>query len=245
MKFYLGSPRVPWLGEVDFPLFLSRRILRYRRWLPHATCDWVLDSGAFSELALNGRWNLTAEAYAEEVRILSIEVGRMDWAASMDYMCEPWILRLTKLTVEQHQLLTVQNFLRLRQELGTLVVPVLQGYRYDDYLRCVEMYDKAGVDLESENIVGLGSVCKRQATGQIKHIVEALYNLGLKLHGFGVKRQGLALYGHMLSSADSMAWNFKASKEPALEGCNHKHCTNCLRYATKWREELLAGSYVS
>lgn len=241
MKFYLGAPQVPWLEKAGFPLFMSRRVLRYRRWLPEATCDWVLDSGAFSELLLNGQWNLTAKAYAEEVRILSIEVGRMQWAASMDYMCEPHILRLTGLTIEEHQLRTVRNFLELREELGDLVVPVLQGMRRDDYLRCVEMYDEARVDLKTEKIVGLGSVCRRQATGQIRDIVKSLFDLGLSLHGFGVKKQGLALYGHMLTSADSMAWSFNASKEPPLEGCSHKHCTSCLAYATKWRNELLCA----
>lgn len=53
-------------------------------------------------------------------------------------------------------------------------------------------------------LVGLGSVCRRQSTAEIGIIAGTLHAMGLKLHGFGVKREGLARYGHCLSSSDSM-----------------------------------------
>ena len=97
-------------------------------------------------------------------------------------MCETTALKSTGLTVHDHQVLTVDNFLELRQLLGEVVVPVLQGWEYDDYHRCVEMYDKAGVDLSSEPTIGLGSVCRRHALKEITHIITSLQPL--KLHWF-------------------------------------------------------------
>ena len=55
--------------------------------------------------------------------------------------------------------------------------------------------------------VGLGSVCRRQATVEISCLVHELV-LGQELdnlHGFGMKIEGLAGVGYLLRSADSRA----------------------------------------
>jgi hypothetical protein len=69
--------------------------------------------------------------------------------------------------------------------------------------RCIDLYAQAGVRLADYPLVGLGSVCRRQATGEITEIVRSL-GVVLRLHGFGVKTSGLASYGRWLHSADSM-----------------------------------------
>jgi hypothetical protein len=84
-------------------------------------------------------------------------------------------------------------------------------------------------------------VCRRQSTAEIAVIVTELDRRGLKLHGFGVKTGGLHLYGHLLTSADSMAWSYAARRALALPGCTrHKNCANCLTYATRWRAGVLS-----
>ena len=118
---------------------------------------------------------------------------------------------------------------------------MVQGWRLADYLACLELYASAGVDLAALPRVGLGSVCRRQSTAEIAVIVTELARRGLRLHGFGVKTGGLHLYGHLLASADSMAWSYAARRAPALPGCTgHKNCANCLTYATRWRAGVLA-----
>ena len=120
---------------------------------------------------------------------------------------------------------------------------MVQGWQLADYLACVQLYRAAGVDLTRERLIGLGSVCRRQSTGQIAVIVAALAALGLRLHGFGIKITGLHLYGHLLASADSMAWSYAARRAPALPGCTgHPNCANCLTYATRWRIRILAAT---
>jgi hypothetical protein len=66
-------------------------------------------------------------------------------------------------------------------------VTVLQGWGLDDYPRCVELYQRAGIDLTAEPLVGVGSLCQRQATGEIEVIVPLTAVAGAPPHGFGVK----------------------------------------------------------
>jgi hypothetical protein len=242
VTFYLGSHQPHWLWRVDFPLFVSHRQLSRRpRRLRPATCRWALDSGGFSELTLHGRWLTEPETYAAAVANYADALGGLDFAAPMDWMCEPFMIERTGLSVAEHQYRTVANYLHLRELAPALpFVPVLQGWRVADYLACAELYRSAGVDLAALPRVGLGSVCRRQSTREIAAVVSALAALDIRLHGFGVKTGGLRSYGHLLHSADSMAWSYSARRAPALPGCaGHRNCANCLAYASAWRHNLL------
>lgn len=239
MRFYLGTHRPHWLGLTDVPLFVSRRTLAGRATFPRASGPWALDSGGYTELAGTGRWSVSVADYAEEVLLYAAEVGRLDFAAPMDWMCEPSIRERTGLTVEQHQRNTCANFDYLRYRLGDLVVPVLQGWEPDDYLRHVEMYGRYRVNLDAEPVVGVGSVCRRHADGSILKALRPLLGLGLSLHAFGVRGDVLRAVHDQLGSADSMAWSFDARYASPLRGCTHARCANCLRYALRWRERLL------
>lgn len=250
--FFLGTHQPGWLSQQTVPLFVSDRRLRDYKTLPRSAGSWALDSGGFTELSAYGTWahGPTPAEYVARVHRYDTEVGNLCWAAPQDWMCEPFITAKTGLTVEQHQALTVSNFVLLKTlwaRLDTIAdspfIPVLQGYAIADYQRCADMYATAGVDLEEQFLVGLGSVCRREATDEIGAVVESLHPL--PLHGFGVKTAGLRLYGHLLESADSMAWSFSARRDPALPECavdgRHINCANCPRYALRWRERILAS----
>ncbi|MEU9578759.1 DUF7221 family queuine tRNA-ribosyltransferase-like protein [Streptomyces chilikensis] len=146
--------------------------------------------------------------------------------------------------VALHQMATVTNLLDLRELAPDLPwMPVLQGWTLDHYRRCADLYAQAGIDLTAEPIVGLGSVCRRQATSEIDEIVATFHARGLRLHGFGVKTQGLGDYGSELASADSMAWSFAARRAEPLPGhdARHKNCANCPDWALRWRQGVLAA----
>ncbi len=240
MKFYLGTHKVAqhW-WEHRVPLFVSRRTLTGRKTLPEARSHWALDSGGFTELEKYGEWRTKPSEYIDDVDRFQREMGHLEWVAPMDWMCEPFMLKKTGLRLHDHQILTVRNFIRLRAYLGALVVPVLQGWTLDDYLECWEMYDENGVDLEREPIVGLGSVCRRQGTSEAGLIVRSLASDGLRLHYFGAKVTGLDKFHDVLASADSLAWSYQARREHPMAGCHHKACSNCSRYALRWRSRLL------
>jgi hypothetical protein len=243
VEFYLGTDNPRWLEVAGVRLFVSHIRLRPRKRLPVAVAPWALDSGGFTQLKDHGKWLVGPDEYIEAVYRYRDGIGLLEWAAPQDWMCEPWIIAKTGLTVEQHQRNTVENFLYLLDKAPDLpFIPVLQGWTREDYSRCIRMYASAGVDLTRAPIVGVGSVCRRQKTYEINNLMAYLYDgAGLSMHGFGVKTLGLSAYSRYLTSADSMAWSFTARRDPVrLPGCPHEKCVHCLKWALVWRERVLA-----
>jgi len=243
--FYLGTPEPNWLGRVSVPLIVSKRKVGGVKTLPRALGRWALDSGGFSELSINGSYSFTPKEYVSVVRRVATEIGNMDWAAIMDWMCEDIMLKKTGLSIQDHQRLTCESY----DELTYLApeinwVPVLQGKTISDYLRHVDMYTDRNVDLSQLSLVGVGSVCRRQKTIQVGMIFAWLKDRNIRMHGFGVKSGGLNLYKQYLVSADSHAWSLAARyKNTKTMECTHKSptCTGCLNYALRWREEVLSN----
>ena len=241
-NFYLGVCEPNWLKTARVPLFVSRRrLLRVKRGPPRARCAWALDSGGFSELSMYGEWRTSLTQYVAEVDWIQSEIGGLDWAAQQDWMCEPFIIAKTGLSVEIHQRNTVENYLELMSVAPESPwVPVLQGYTLEEYLAHEDMFRRAGVRLAGLPLVGIGSICRRQHTTEAARIISTVAALGINLHGFGLKTQALQRIHLLLHSADSMSWSFTARRERIqLPGCTHKTCGNCLRYALVWRKRLI------
>lgn len=242
-RFYLGThmPSQPWFDEA-VPLFVSRVRLAQRKRLPRARAPWALDSAGFTALHTGG-YPLTVAEYAAEVLRYRDEIGHLAWAACMDYMCEPSVLAKTGLTVRGHQERTIANFLQLRDLVGMLAAPVLQGWERGEHEQHIAMYAAYGVDLFAEPIVGVGSICRRNQDAQIAAIVRPLAAAGLRLHGFGIRTRALAMLADDLTSADSMAWS-AAGRRMQLAGCHgrgHKNEANCRRWAMLWRDQQIAA----
>ena len=178
--------------------------------------DWILDSGAFTEISRYGEYRFPVEQYAGCVRRWGT-CGNLLAAVTQDYMCEPFILQKTGKTVAEHQQLTVDRYDDLlRADTGvTPIMPVLQGYEVSEYLNHLRLY--AG-SLYRHMWVGVGSICKRNTNPEIiEKILRAikLERPDLRLHGFGLKYTALInpAIRALLYSADSMAWSFAARRE--------------------------------
>jgi hypothetical protein len=174
-----------------------------------------MDSGAFTELSTHGRYRHSVEEYAAEANRWTSDPA-LQAVVAQDYMCEPFILEKTGLTVADHQRLTIERYDALLPLVpGNYVMPVLQGYTPADYLRHLEAY---GARLWPCMWVGVGSVCKRNASPRaIEGILAAIKRArpDLRLHGFGLKTTalGLGTVRELLHSADSMAWSYAARKQ--------------------------------
>lgn len=240
--FYLGCPEPVWLERFSVPMMVSRRRFARRKSLPRALGSVLVDSSGYSELLINGCWTVPASLYVSEVQSYVDEVGNIVAAATQDWMCEPQILAKTGLSVLQHQKRTVASYLELLTAAPHLPwMPVIQGWSVADYLRCVDMYLAAGVDLTALSLVGVGSVCRRQATKEAVSILSSLSALGINLHGFGFKTDGLPAGVRYLASSDSMAWSSDARRSLPLPGCTHSNCANCSLYALRWRDRVVAS----
>lgn len=248
---YLGTHRPAWLRDPAMPpLFVSRTTLpttrRYRSAVP-----WAMDSGGFTELQRHGRWTITATEYADTAAEVVADVGSVAWVAPQDWMCEPQMIDGgsigpltfvgTGLTLAEHQDRTVANLLELRALTPDVpFIPVLQGYTLDEYLACIDLYATAGVDLTVEPVVGIGSICRRQAMSEAVEIVRTVAEHGIALHGFGFKQAGIAAAWPWLVSADSMAWSYRARASKGRCSASRKSCANCKHYALDWHRRTCA-----
>lgn len=176
---------------------------------------WMLDSGAFTEVATHGGYRDGPEVYAAAVRRWA-RCGELRAAVSQDYMCEPFVLARTGLDIATHQRLTIERYDALHALVGgaAYVLPVLQGYLPEHYAAHVAAY---GDRLALGQWVGVGSVCKRNTSPrEIAAVLRAIKQArpDLRLHGFGVKLSALQSYEvrGLLSTADSMAWSLNARK---------------------------------
>jgi hypothetical protein len=206
--------------------FVSVNRLKTRK-KPVAAREWIMDSGAFTEISTHGHYRASVAEYARQIRRWVYPGSGLIAAVAQDWMCEPHIIRKTGLSVEEHQRLTIERYDDLLPLVeGVTILPVLQGYTVSDYLRHLEMY---GDRLAPGAWVGVGSVCKRNTDiGQIEAILSAIKQArpDLRLHGFGLKLTALSspVVRDLLESADSMAWSFSARKQG--------------RNANDWREAM-------
>ena len=132
-RFYLGCPEPSWLrgegvgwldGSQGLALFVCHRRLARLRTLPRAGLPWACDSGGFTELRAAGYWRVSAADYTRAVARYDREIGLLEWAAPMDWLCEPGIRARTGLSTREHQHRTVGNYLLLP---AGAVAAVLRG----------------------------------------------------------------------------------------------------------------------
>ncbi len=213
MHFYVGLHQPSDAQHFD-RAFISINRLR-RRKSPFKVDRWIMDSGAFTEISTHGRYRTSVEQYISDASGW-LWNGTLEAVVAQDYMCEPFILEKTGLSIGEHQRLTVDRYDRMMHHgLPFYVLPVLQGYAPEDYIRHLDMYDER---LAPGQYVGVGSVCKRNAKPDEARAVFSLieaHRPDLRLHGFGLKKTALAdpAIRRMLWSADSMAWSFAARRE--------------------------------
>ncbi len=211
MIFYIGLHVLTLCKHFDRS-FVSVNILRKRK-SDFTVNNWVMDSGAFTEISTNGRFRNTVSEYAEQIDRWRA-CGNMELAVAQDYMCEPFVLAKTGMTVKEHQRLTIERYDELVELSPVGVMPVLQGYMPEEYLTHLRQY---GDRVKHGMRVGVGSICKRNS--KPSDIAEVLGTIkaerpDIKLHGFGLKITALAnaYILSLLESADSMAWSYRARR---------------------------------
>lgn len=243
--FYLGVHEPAWMPRSNVRLFVSHRRLTRRVKYPRAKTQWALDSGGFTEISLHGKWTVTPQDYVRACERYMSEIGKLEWCSPQDWMCEPHMIEKTGLTVREHQQRTLDNYLLLRS-LSPKVpyIPVLQGWRAEDYVQHAHDYLTAGVDLNTALSVGVGSVCRRQGTEEAVGILKSILSVApkAKLHFFGLKTLGVQRLAPYLASSDSMSWSLNARKGNRLPGHEkvHASCANCFDFALAWRQRLLS-----
>src|SRR4030042_5170697 len=211
MLFYLGTHMINHPRKFERSFISANRLRRYKTLKVN---DWIMDSGAFTEISNHGGFRYPVSEYADMINHFK-QFGNLEMAVTQDYMCEPDMLERTGLTVKEHQRLTIARYNELLKLTDVPIMPVLQGYEPEEYVEHVLMY---GDRLKTNMRVGVGSVCKRNGKPEkIIAVLEAIKEVrsDLRLHGFGLKITALsnAYIVSMLYSSDSMAWSMAARKQ--------------------------------
>lgn len=230
MLFYIGLHQPSDAKHFDKCMISINRLVNRKS--NFIVKEWILDSGAFTQINKLGEFKQTEKEYTEQINRWA-SVGNLVAAVSQDYMCEPFVLDKTGLTVKEHQEKTIERYIKIKEKTDVYIMPVLQGYTVEEYLSHLEMY---GPLLKLGSWVGVGSICKRNS--KPKEILPILQSIkdgrpDLKLHGFGVKTTALKNKDtyNLLYSADSMAWSFNARKYGKQ---------NDWREAKKFEEKILS-----
>lgn len=231
MKFFTGLHQPSDAQHFDAAFISKNRLLKRKSGFKVG--DWILDSGAFTTILTHGDYPESVEVYAAEIKRWA-KNGNLLAAVAQDYMCEAHMLKITGKMILEHQQLTIERYDALVKcdTGGVYIMPVLQGYAPEDYVRHIEMY---GDRLKHGAWVGVGSVCKRNGDPRaIERVLMAIKRArpDLRLHGFGLKSTALSswIVKDLLHTADSMAWSFAARKQ----GRN----ANDWREAKAWTERI-------
>lgn len=211
MNFYVGLDDLYYAFRFERAFISVNRLVSRRTHF--AVNNWIMDSGAFTEITKHGRFRTSPEEYAKLIDRWRW-CGGMEMAVAQDYMCEPFVIEKTGLSVVEHQRLTIERYDALRACTEAPLLPVLQGFKPREYREHLAAY---GNRLTTGMRVGVGSVCKRNGhPAMIEHILRGIKadRPDLRLHGFGLKLTALHRpeIRRLLYSADSMAWSLNARK---------------------------------
>lgn len=192
----------------------------------------ILDSGAFGSAFWDGGYTYSLDDYLEIV-----DRVQPDYWVSMDYPCEPNIMR--DLPTRARIIKSVENTKILNAAPFPGFLPVIQGWEVADYLYCVELMKQYQL---IKPVMGIGSICRRGKQAPIveiiRHISEGLP--GIKFHAFGVKINTLRYNNgeilNYLHSIDTAAWQFNEKDE--LGGWRPRTHQEISRRLVGYREKL-------
>ncbi len=168
-----------------------------------------LDSGGYSFLMKNIDYPFSIYQYSAFIKKL-----KPNYAATMDYACEPLLIKNSTIkNIKTRIQKTVENTDALVNNYNinkyTTLIPVVQGYEYDEYKYCINMYHKKDL---LDNYIAIGSMCKRtnkEGKQLLLKIIRYLKRfIDAKIHVFGLKLSFLKDKDIFFSiySVDTAAW---------------------------------------
>lgn len=152
--------------------------------------QFFIDSGGFT---CNGKYPLVKE-YLNTIRIMNPDIF-----ACQDFMCEPFFIKKTGLSLNTHIENTVLSYINICEEISKsdfdygYCIPVIQGWTLEDYQFCIDLYHSYGINL-NYSYVAIGSICKRTYSDTQK-VIDFINSIIIcNIHGFGCDRRIKNIY---------------------------------------------------
>ena len=187
--------------------------------LPAHVTDTAADCGGFVATFKWGDYQYTPAQYVDW-----LQSWHPTWAAMMDYCCEDEITSGNAGIVQQRQERTTalaRSFWAYESDRSWVWVPTIQGWHVEDYQRHARALRPLVLDMWHAYTargqgdvfrVGIGTLCRRASTAQIRAIVRAVAAElpGVGFHLWGIKLGALSdrvALPPAVVSVDSAAWN--------------------------------------
>jgi hypothetical protein len=170
--------------------FKDVKLPKYRR--------LIVDSGGFQLLSTFKEYPFTYEQYYNFVERLN-----PDYFVSMDYPCDK------KENAKENIEKTIDNLIKLKEFDDERLIPVIQGYDFNDYLYCLDRLKSQGL---LSDYVGIGSLVPKSIESAERIILALINELkGKKIHIFGLKIELLKNPKIMenIYSFDTMSYLFR------------------------------------
>lgn len=185
--------------------------------LPAHITDRAADSGGFVAMTKwRGEYPYTPSEYVAWLET----AAPLQWAATMDFCCEPEIATDADAIATRQERTTdmARFFFEEYRVVPWVWVPTIQGWHVDDYRAHArqmaplieEMQEHYGPD--SAFRVGIGTLCQRADTRMIREVVKVVAKPlpDSRFHLWGVKLDALKdkeVLPYQIISTDSGAWN--------------------------------------
>ncbi len=182
---------------------------------PGRVCDGIadlaLDSAGFVAMVHHGGYPWTVQDY------VGLAASRpFTWWAQSDYCCEPEVAADREIVTDRVK--GTAALLRECREAAEAIglpppLPVLQGWRPEDYTRSADLADKV-LGGTWPDLVGVGSVCRRKLAEPygVRAIIAQLDRIlpaHVHLHAFGQQGDSIPWLASQprMGSLDSCAWD--------------------------------------
>jgi len=222
------------LRELKEPnVFISYATRSNKPW--HGIENLAIDSGGYEIMKKEGEYKTSNEEY-----LSFVETYNPDVFVLRDYYCEPEILENHGRSVIDHLEMTTEKHKEMIELLPSYtinseVMPVIQGWKPEQYLKHIDMMSDANV-LDWSDYVGIGSLCRRGQNRRIAKIIRKVKSKlpDKRLHGFGVKVGVFSDFPdtvELLDSADSLAYDKRTGWDPYYDcGDGDMHVRQSVAY---------------
>jgi len=207
--------------KLKYPYILINYMTKNNKPPPCARILFI-DCGGFPSSFIHGGYTTSDEEYLKYVKKVKATMF-----ALRDYPCEPQILEKYKITAKDQINRTLKNHIKLLELMDKFNVfsrpiPVIQGWKLEDYLYCLDLFKEHGLIFD---YIAIGSLCRRASTKTIRKIILTLRKelpKWIRIHGFGVKLDVLKdkATWEAVYSVDSSAWDLWARIDTLKQGTN-------------------------
>lgn len=238
MKQFFLSGQPSWLQQTDVPISIPWSVLSSRRRFKRSKGPWIIGRPVVEMFP-----NINLPFYANIVD-QCLDLG-------LRHATTPWYTHDIQYVPDMRTLQkqSTENYMRLHDLIPGRFLPVIHAYSPDDVDFALNIYEAYGAlwspAVQIKGYTPSVHVIRKFALGVLpaerwarRDVVRDICSRGIELHAHGLNWVRLRDLSPYIVSADSDSWR-SVGRRTRMDGCNHKDCANCLRFALSWRDEAI------